>query len=169
MRRPGRCPAEHDAPGLAVSSAGVRAGGVSVPEHELVWRFSRAGGPGGQSVNTTDSRAEVVFDLAGSPSVPEHLRQRALGRLAHRLVDGRVSVVASEYRSQHRNREAARARLASLPAGQAATPCGASQPGRPCRSLRKASSSRGYSTIGRSPREPDAREARGSVYSHVRP
>jgi len=133
VRRPGRCPAEHDAPGLAVSSAGVRAGGVSVPEHELVWRFSRAGGPGGQSVNTTDSRAEVVFDLAGSPSVPEHLRQRALGRLAHRLVDGRVSVVASEYRSQHRNREAARARLAELLERAFAPPAPKRRPTRPTR------------------------------------
>ena len=85
-----------------------------MPEHELVWRFSRSSGPGGQSVNTTDSRAEVLFDLAGSPSVPEHLRARAVSRLGHRLVDGRISVTASEYRSQHRNREAARVRLAEL-------------------------------------------------------
>ncbi len=85
-----------------------------MPEHELVWRFSRSSGPGGQSVNTTDSRAELLFDLAGSPSVPEHLRARAVTRLGHRLVDGRISVTASEYRSQHRNREAARVRLAEL-------------------------------------------------------
>jgi ribosome-associated protein len=97
-----------------VSSGGVRAAGVNIPEHELEWRFSRAGGPGGQSVNTTDSRAELLFDLAGSPSVPEHLRARATARLARRLVDGRLSVTASEYRSQHRNREAARARLAEI-------------------------------------------------------
>ena len=85
-----------------------------MPEHELVWRFSRSSGPGGQSVNTTDSRAELLFDLAGSPSVPEHLRARAVSRLGRRLVDGRISVTASEYRSQHRNREAARVRLAEL-------------------------------------------------------
>lgn len=97
-----------------MSSSGLRAGGVCVPEHELVWRFSRSSGPGGQSVNTTDSRAELLFDLAGSPSVPEHLRARAVSRLGHRLVDGRISVTASEYRSQHRNREAARVRLAEL-------------------------------------------------------
>jgi ribosome-associated protein len=97
-----------------VSSGGVRAAGVSIPEHELEWRFSRSGGPGGQSVNTTDSRVELLFDLAGSPSVPEHLRARATGRLAHRLVGGRLNVTASEYRSQHRNREAARARLAEI-------------------------------------------------------
>lgn len=97
-----------------MSSHGVRAGGVTIPEHELTWRFSRSSGPGGQSVNTTDSRAELIFDLAGSPSVPEHLRRRAVGRLGHRLVDGTVTVTASEYRSQLRNREAARARLTEL-------------------------------------------------------
>jgi ribosome-associated protein len=94
--------------------SGLRVGKTSIPEHELTWRFSRAGGPGGQSVNTTDSKVELLFDLAGSPSVPHHLRERATSRLAHRLVEGRVRVVVSEYRSQHRNREAARARLAAL-------------------------------------------------------
>lgn len=93
---------------------GLRVGSVTVPETELVWRFSRSGGSGGQSVNTTDSRVEVVLDLAGSPSIPEHLRERALARLAGRLVDGRLRVTASEYRSQHRNREAARARLVEI-------------------------------------------------------
>lgn len=97
-----------------MSTDGIRAGRVSIPEHELAWRFSRSGGPGGQSVNTTDSRVELLFDLAGSPSVPDHLRSRALARLEHRVVEGRVSVVASEYRSQLRNRDAARARLADL-------------------------------------------------------
>lgn len=97
-----------------MSSHGIRAGSVTIPEHELAWRFSRSSGPGGQSVNTTDSRAELIFDLAGSPSVPDHLRRRALGRLGHRLVDGTVTVTASEYRSQLRNREAARARLTEL-------------------------------------------------------
>jgi ribosome-associated protein len=88
--------------------------GVVLPERELRWRFSRASGPGGQGVNTTDSRVELSFDLAGSPSVPEHLRDRALDRLAGRLVDGVLTVVASEHRSQLRNREAARERLAAL-------------------------------------------------------
>lgn len=97
-----------------MTTTGIRVGKVTIPGHELTWRFSRAGGPGGQSVNTTDSRVELLFDLAGSPSVPSHLRARALGRLSHRLVDGRISVVAAEYRSQLRNRDAARARLADL-------------------------------------------------------
>jgi ribosome-associated protein len=84
-----------------------------LPGRELHWRFSRASGPGGQGVNTTDSRVELSFDLARSPSVPESLRERALSRLGGRLVDGVLTVVASEFRSQLRNREAARERLAA--------------------------------------------------------
>jgi ribosome-associated protein len=85
-----------------------------LPARELHWRFSRSSGPGGQGVNTADSRVELSFDLARSPSVPAHLRERAQRRLAGRLVDGVLTVVASEHRSQLRNREAARARLAAL-------------------------------------------------------
>jgi ribosome-associated protein len=116
-----------------MSSGGVRAAGVSIPEHELEWRFSRSSGPGGQSVNTTDSRVELLFDLAGSPSVPEHLRARATTRLAGRLVGGWLSVTASEYRSQHRNREAARARLAEILGRAFAAPPPKRRPTRPTR------------------------------------
>ena len=84
-----------------------------LPGRELHWRFSRSSGPGGQGVNTTDSRVELSFDLARSPSVPEPLRERALRRLGGRLVDGVLTVVAAEHRSQLRNREAARERLAA--------------------------------------------------------
>jgi ribosome-associated protein len=87
---------------------------VTIPRAELEWRFSRAGGPGGQSVNTADSRVELRFDLAGTPSVPEHLKARALARLAPRLIDGVVLVTASEHRSQLDNRRAAAARLVAL-------------------------------------------------------
>jgi ribosome-associated protein len=89
-------------------------GSLALPERELRWRFSRASGPGGQGVNTTDSRVELSFDLANSPSVPEPLRDRAQQRLAGRLVDGVLTVVAAERRSQLRNREAARERLAAV-------------------------------------------------------
>ena len=87
--------------------------GVVIPDDELRWRFSRSSGPGGQSVNTSDSRVELSYDVARG-SLPRHLRERALERLAGRLVDGVLTVAASGYRSQHRNREAARARLAEL-------------------------------------------------------
>jgi ribosome-associated protein len=85
-----------------------------LPEGELRWRFSRSSGPGGQGVNTTDSRVELSVDLANSPSVPDSLRERLLRRLGGRLTDGAITVVASEHRSQLRNREAARDRLAGL-------------------------------------------------------
>ena len=85
-----------------------------LPARELHWRFSRSSGPGGQGVNTADSRVELSFDLAGSPSVPPHLRERAVRRLQGRLVDGTLTVVAAEHRSQLRNRTAARERLAAV-------------------------------------------------------
>jgi ribosome-associated protein len=85
-----------------------------LPARELHWRFSRSSGPGGQGVNTADSRVELSFDLARSPSVPAHLRERAERRLTGRLVDGVLTVVASEHRSQRRNRVAARERLAAV-------------------------------------------------------
>lgn len=82
-----------------------------IPDGELRERFSRSSGPGGQGVNTTDSRVELSFDVANSPSVPERLRARLLERLESRLVDGVLTIVASEHRAQLMNREAARARL----------------------------------------------------------
>ena len=84
---------------------------VTIPAVQLHERFSRSSGPGGQGVNTTDSRVELSFDLARSPSVPEDLRERALQRLAGRLVDGTLTVTASEHRAQLRNRAAAAERL----------------------------------------------------------
>ena len=102
-----------------------------LPARELHWRFSRSSGPGGQGVNTADSRVELSFDLARSPSVPDHLRERALRRLAARLVDGMLTVVASEHRSQLRNREAARTRLAAVLRGAMAGDPPARRPTRP--------------------------------------
>ena len=104
-----------------------------VPASELSERFSRSSGPGGQGVNTTDSRVELSFDLARSPSVPEHLRERMLGRLAHRTVDGVLTVVASQYRHQRANRQAARERLAQLLREAAAPPSPRRRPTRPTR------------------------------------
>ncbi|MFF1376475.1 alternative ribosome rescue aminoacyl-tRNA hydrolase ArfB [Streptomyces sp. NPDC058308] len=97
-------------------------GSVSLPEAELMWRFSRSSGPGGQHVNTSDSQVELRFDLANTDALPDVWKQRALERLASRLVDGVVSVRASEHRSQWRNREMAAARLASLLAEATAPP-----------------------------------------------
>lgn len=83
-----------------------------LPEGEIDVRFSRSGGPGGQNVNTRDTRVEVVFDVAGSPSLGPRQRARLLQKLAHRLdTDGRLHVVASDERSQAQNRELATQRL----------------------------------------------------------
>ncbi|MGA6206436.1 alternative ribosome rescue aminoacyl-tRNA hydrolase ArfB [Nocardia testacea] len=93
-----------------------------IPAAELRERFSRSSGPGGQHVNTTDSRVELSFDLANSLSVPESLRTRMLERLATRLVDGVLTIAASEHRAQLQNRAAARERLAALLRDAAAPP-----------------------------------------------
>ncbi|MGH3980106.1 MAG: alternative ribosome rescue aminoacyl-tRNA hydrolase ArfB [Pseudonocardiaceae bacterium] len=89
-------------------------GSVVVPETELQWRFSRSSGPGGQSVNTTDSRVELSFDVAASSALSDAQRARVTQRLANRLVGGVLTIAASEHRSQRRNRDAAQARLAAL-------------------------------------------------------
>lgn len=97
-------------------------GSVSLPEAELMWRFSRSSGPGGQHVNTSDSQVELRFDLAATDALPEVWKARALERLANRLVGGVISVRASEHRSQWRNRETAAVRLAALLAEATAPP-----------------------------------------------
>ncbi|WP_406382988.1 alternative ribosome rescue aminoacyl-tRNA hydrolase ArfB [Streptomyces sp. NBC_01618] len=97
-------------------------GSVSLPEAELMWRFSRSSGPGGQHVNTSDSQVELRFDVAATDSLPPVWKERALQRLEGRLVDGVIAVRASEHRSQWRNRETALVRLASLLAEATAPP-----------------------------------------------
>ena len=83
--------------------------GHEVPDADLTWRFSRSSGPGGQHVNTTDTRVQLSFDLAGSEAFPEEVKQRLLTRLGDQVV-----VVAAEHRSQLRNRRAAADRLVEL-------------------------------------------------------
>jgi len=108
-----------------------------VPAAELVERFSRSPGPGGQSVNTSDSRVELEWDVAASPSLNDAQRRRALRNLGARLVVGRVVVAASEQRSQHRNRMAARERLAGLLREALAPPPPPRRPTRPTRSSQR--------------------------------
>ncbi len=104
---------------------------LGIPVAELAWRFSRSSGPGGQGVNTTDSRVELSWDLAASQALPEPLRERAVARLGGRLVGGVLTVTASEHRSQLRNREAAAARLVALVAAAIAPPPARRRPTRP--------------------------------------
>ncbi|MDP9297444.1 MAG: aminoacyl-tRNA hydrolase [Actinomycetota bacterium] len=95
---------------------------VVVPQRELKWRFSRSSGPGGQSVNTADSRVELSLDLTTTSALGPVQRARVLERLAGRLVDGVITVTASEHRSQFRNREAALERLGGILAEAVAPP-----------------------------------------------
>ncbi|MDT7596702.1 MAG: ribosome-associated protein [Pseudonocardiales bacterium] len=108
-----------------------------IPERELGWRFSRSGGPGGQGVNTTDSRVELIFDVAASTALTEDQRARVLQRLSNRLVDGVLTVAASEYRSQLRNRDAARARLDAMLRAALAPDLPTRRPTRPSRAARE--------------------------------
>ncbi|MEV4343321.1 alternative ribosome rescue aminoacyl-tRNA hydrolase ArfB [Actinoplanes sp. NPDC049596] len=106
---------------------------LSIPAAELAWRFSRSSGPGGQGVNTTDSRVELSWDLAGSQALPAFLKERAMAALSGRLVHGVLTITASEFRSQLRNREAAAMRLAHLVAAAIAPPPQARKATRPSR------------------------------------
>ena len=104
-----------------------------IPGSELHERFSRSSGPGGQSVNTADSRVELSFDVGRSPALPDWARARAVERLAGRLASGVLTVAASEQRSQLANRQAARARMAALLRAAVAPPQRQRVPTRPGR------------------------------------
>lgn len=126
----GSMPAAHR-PGLRVDS------GLTIPESELSWRFSRSSGPGGQGVNTADSRAELVWDVAGSAVLSPLQRERLLERLSSRVVDGVLTITASEHRAQLRNRNAARARLAAVVADALRPPSPSRRPTRPSRGAKE--------------------------------
>jgi ribosome-associated protein len=106
MSEPGQSLVVPPAPGLPT--------GATIPAAELVERFSRSPGPGGQSVNTTDTRVELLFAPGTSTAFTDGQRARLLRNLAEAMTQGQVSVTASEHRSQLRNRVAARERLVAL-------------------------------------------------------
>jgi ribosome-associated protein len=128
-----------------------------IPAGELNERFSRSSGPGGQSVNTTDSRVELSFDVEHSSVLPEWARARAVERLAGRLAGGVLTVAASEERSQHANRQAARARLAGLLRGAIAPPPRPRVPTRPGRAAneRRLEAKRNRAAVKRTRRYDD--------------
>lgn len=104
-----------------------------IPAAELSWRFSRSSGPGGQGVNTTDSRVELSWNLLASDVLSPTLKERAVERLGGRLIDGVLTITASEHRSQLRNREAAEARLAARVGEAIAPPPRQRRPTKPSR------------------------------------
>ncbi|WP_189055521.1 alternative ribosome rescue aminoacyl-tRNA hydrolase ArfB [Longimycelium tulufanense] len=112
---------------LAVTS------GLVIPRAELRERFSRSSGPGGQSVNTTDSRVELSFDIPSSTVLTDRARAQLVRRLAGRLVDGVLTVSASEHRSQLMNRQAARQKLARILRAALTPPSPVRRPTRPSR------------------------------------
>ena len=107
--------------------------GWRVPAAELTERFSRSSGPGGQGVNTADSRVELSLDLTRPLAVPDRLRSRVLDRLAGRLVDGVLTIAASEHRTQLDNRRAARERMVDVLRRAGAAPPRRRRPTRPTR------------------------------------
>ena len=108
-----------------------------IPAGELSERFSRSSGPGGQSVNTADSRVELSFDVAGSAVLPDWARRRVMDRLGGRLAHGVLTVASSGERSQLMNRQEARARLADLVRDAVAPPARARVATKPSRAARE--------------------------------
>lgn len=104
--------------------------GLTVPAGELAERFSHASGPGGQGVNTADSRVQLSLDLATTTALNDVQRERVLDRLAGRLAGTVLTVSAAEHRAQRRNRSTARERLAAL-LREAVVPPLARRPTRP--------------------------------------
>jgi ribosome-associated protein len=132
--------------------------GVVIPASELSWRFSRSSGPGGQGVNTSDSRVELLFDVSTTSALGPTLRARALDRLRGRLVDGVLRITAHEERSQLRNRELARDRMAETLADAIKPPPRPRRPTKPSKSSveRRLSSKKRRSEVKQQRRYPSA-------------
>lgn len=106
---------------------------LTVPAAELQWKFSRSSGPGGQHVNTSDSRVQLTWNVAESLVLADDQRERLLARLGRRLVAGAITVTVSEQRSQLRNRETALIQLADAIRTALAPPAPTRRPTKPTR------------------------------------
>lgn len=128
-------------------------GGVVIPSNDLRERFSRSSGPGGQSVNTTDSKVELRFAPLASDAFTDDQKSRLADSLRHRLVDGDLIITASEQRSQRQNRVAARERLVAILRGALAPPPPTRRPTKPTRGSQqrrlKVKKQRGRTKTGR--------------------
>ncbi|MEE8601893.1 alternative ribosome rescue aminoacyl-tRNA hydrolase ArfB [Euzebya tangerina] len=94
---------------------GLDVRGISIPESDLDWRFTGSGGPGGQHANTSNTAAELRLNVRTCDAIPDRIKERILRRLSHRMTNaGELITTGSEHRSQTRNREEARKRMAEL-------------------------------------------------------
>lgn len=132
---------------------------ITIPEQELVERFVRATGPGGQNVNKVATAVELRFDIAQSPTLPEAVRERLLTKRDRRVtLDGVLVISAQRFRTQERNREDARVRLAAFVESglHAPKPRVATKPSRAAKERRiGAKKERGATKRNRSQREWD--------------
>lgn len=131
---------------------------LTIPAAELGWRFSRSSGPGGQHVNTSDSRVELTWNVMESTVLGAAQRERLVTRLGQRLVDGAITVSAAEQRSQLRNREIALAKLADLLRGALAAGPAKRRPTRPTKGSqrRRLAAKQQRSATKRQRQRPDA-------------
>lgn len=111
--------------------------GLTIPASELGWRFSRSSGPGGQHVNTSDTRAELTWNVLSSAALTDEQRTQLASRLGRRMVAGTITVTAAENRSQLRNREIAVRKLGDLIAEALAPGAAERRPTKPTRGSKR--------------------------------
>jgi ribosome-associated protein len=107
--------------------------GLTIPAAELQWRFSRSSGPGGQHVNTSDSRVQLTWNVLESAVLSDSRREQLLARLGRQLVSGRITITVSDQRSQLRNRETALENLGEVVRTALAAPPPMRRPTKPTR------------------------------------
>ena len=119
-------------------SGGIQVRGITIPESALDWRFTGSGGPGGQHANTSNTAAELRLNIHDSDAIPDRIRERIVRRLGHRITGaGDLITSSSEHRSQTRNRDEARKRMAELLDEGIRPPAKRRKPTKPSRSAKR--------------------------------